>query len=115
MQLRNLTVSVYADTAALHDCARTMAADPRLGRCKVEIRTGGALDAAAWLKSHASPDVLIVGDAADDAITQRLDALAQSVEPGCKVIVVGRRDSIGLYRQLMAQGLADYLGGQVRA
>src|SRR6185503_14471093 len=62
-----------------------------------------------------SPDVLVVGDAADDTILGRLDLLAQTVEPGCKVIVVGRRDSIGVYRQLLAQGIADYLGGNVRA
>jgi pilus assembly protein CpaE len=114
MMLRNLSILIYADTAALQDAARTVAADPRLARNTIEVRGGGMAEAAAWLGDHRSPDVLVVGDSTDEGLDARLERLAQSVEAGCKVIVVGRKDSIAVYRHLTAQGVADYLGGTVR-
>lgn len=114
MQLRNLSILVYADTASLQDVAQAFAADPRLAKTSADVRVGGILDAAKHLAVHSSPDVLIVGDTGDDDIAARLEQLAPSVEPHCKVIVVGRKDSIAIFRKLLSAGVADYLGGSVR-
>ena len=114
MQLRNLNILIYADTASLQDVARSFAADPRLAKTTADVRVGGIAEAAQYLTANSSPDVLIVGDTGDDDIATRLEQLAPSVESHCKVIVVGRKDSIPIFRRLVSQGVADYLGGAVR-
>lgn len=111
--LRNLAVLVFADTAALAEAAQAAARDPAFSKIRVEVRQGGMAEAKAWLGAHRSPDVLIVGDPVDGDLWSRLETLAETVEPACKVIVAGRRDSIALYRDLTARGIADYIGGAV--
>jgi pilus assembly protein CpaE len=115
MILRNIAVMMFADTPALAQAAQLAAKDSRLARCKVELKAGGIVDAAQWLATNRSPDVLIVGDPAEGELNQRLERLAVTVEPTCKVIVVGRKDSISLYRELLGRGISDYLGGAVGA
>ncbi|MGE4064147.1 MAG: CpaE family protein [Rhodospirillaceae bacterium] len=115
MILRNIAVTIFADTPALAQAAQAAAKDSRLAKCRIELKAGGILEAAQWLATNRSPDVLIVGDAAEADIWQRLERLAETVEPVCKVIVAGRKDSIALYRELLARGISDYLGGDLSA
>lgn len=114
MILRNLSILIFADTDSLFEAGQAAARDERLAKSTVQVQSGGALQAAEWLASNPSPDVLIVGDPADDEMWGRLETLAGSVEANCKVIVVGHKDSIAIYRSLVAQGVADYLGGAVK-
>lgn len=114
MILRNLAILVFADRAELAETGRALAEDARLAKCRVEVHSGGVLAAAEWLGSNPSPDVLLVGDPADETIWPRLERLAESVESNCRVIVVGHKDSIAIYRDLTAKGLADYLGGNIQ-
>lgn len=115
MILRNIAVMIFADTPGLAHAAQAAAKDTRLAKCKVELKAGGIAEAAQWLSTNRSPDVLIVGDSAEGEIWQRLERLAETVEPVCKVIVAGRKDSISLYRELVARGISDYLGGNIGA
>jgi pilus assembly protein CpaE len=115
MILRNTAVMMFADTPALAQAAQIAAKDSRFARCRVELKAGGILDAAQWLATNRSPDVLVVGDPAEADLWQRLERLAETVEPTCKVVVVGRKDSIALYRELLTRGISDYLGGSVGA
>jgi pilus assembly protein CpaE len=115
MILRNIAVMMFADTTSLAQAAQMAAKDSRFARCKVELKAGGIVDAAQWLATNRSPDVLVVGDPAEADLWQRLERLAETVEPTCKVIVVGRKDSIALYRELVTRGISDYLGGSVGA
>lgn len=115
MMLRNIAITIFSDTAALAQASQMAASDSRFARCKVELKAGGIVDAAQWLATNRSPDVLVVGDPAEADLWQRLERLAETVEPSCKVIVVGRKDSIALYRELLTRGVSDYLGGSVGA
>lgn len=113
MILRNISALVFAQTQDLADAAEAAAKDPRLSRSRLEIKPGGVLAAAEWLAHNPSPDVLIVSDAVDESMWDRMEVLADTVEPHCRVIVVGPLDHIAIYRDLTSRGVADYLGGEV--
>jgi len=110
MMLRNLSVLAFIGTPGVAAAAKAAAADPRLSKTRFEVQAGGIAQAAAWLAANRSPDVLIVNDAAEGDLITGLESLAEVVEPTCKVIIVGKRDSIALYRELTARGISDYLG-----
>jgi pilus assembly protein CpaE len=80
-------------------------------------RQGGGLNAAiAHYGRHRSPDILVVESASDaDRLMAELEALAELVEPGLKVIVIGTVNDIAIYRRLLGQGVADYLLAPVEA
>jgi pilus assembly protein CpaE len=114
MILRNLAILAFAE-GSLYEAAQAAAQDMRLAKVRFELHRGGFDAAREWLTAHRSPDVLIVGDSVEAGLGPRLDALAEVVEPSCKVILAGAKDSIALYRELTAHGIADYLGGKVTA
>ncbi len=115
MTIQNVFALVFADTPELEAAGRKAATDPRLSRSRIEVQRGGIAAAAAWLAENPSPDVLVLGDEADETVWARLEALADHVESTCRVVVAGRCDSIAVYREMVGYGLADYLGGTIEA
>ena len=70
---------------------------------------GGLRGAVQALSVAASPAILLVdlSDCSDPAT--EIDTLAEVCEPGTVVIAVGRLNDVGLYRELLARGIHDYL------
>ena len=79
-------------------------------RCRIALREGGLARAVGYYADHPSPELIIVEDDSDTATMQsRLDTLAQVVEPGRKLIVVGSANDISIYRRVVSLGVTDYL------
>lgn len=113
MILRNVSVLVFAESEVLAAAAEAAATDPRLARSRVEVRRDGLRAAAEWLADHPSPDVLVISAPLEPDLWERMEALAENVETHCRVVFVGDSDSIAVFREMTARGVADYLGGNV--
>ena len=48
-----------------------------------------------------------------DQLLKNLEQLAEVVEPGRKVIVIGSINDVQVYRRLVSQGISEYLVGPV--
>jgi pilus assembly protein CpaE len=84
-------------------------AAPSLRPAQVEVRRGGAPAAARHVERQGSPDILVVDISGNALPVTALQSLAEVCEPRVKVIAIGERNDVGLYRQLKAIGVADYL------
>ncbi|MBP2301111.1 AAA family ATPase [Azospirillum picis] len=73
------------------------------------VRRGSVRDAIAYLGTAAPPRVLIVDVSGSRLPLSDIDELASACEPGVVVIVLGQQNDIGLFRDLMHLGIADYL------
>jgi len=73
------------------------------------IMRGGIAKAIEHLGQHRSPHILIVDVSGIDLPVSRIHELAEVCEPGVAVIAVGNRNEIGLYRDLLQAGVADYI------
>lgn len=74
-----------------------------------DLRRGDARLAERDLKTQRSPAVLFV-DAADvDSVVETVARLSEVCEPQIQVVVIGARNDVGLYRDLLGMGVADYL------
>ncbi|MGE0734928.1 MAG: CpaE family protein [Alphaproteobacteria bacterium] len=97
--------------AYLIDAATEVTVESLAERLAMSIRVqgGGIAAAVDYFRANRSPKCLIVdvSDAAD--IMGSIDALAEVCEPETKVIAIGDRNDIALYRQMQAAGIADYL------
>lgn len=79
-------------------------------RAKVTVHTGGLARAVKHYVDNPSPQVIIVEEAGGpDEIQKGLESLAEVVEPGRKVIVVGGVNDVQAYRRLISQGVSEYL------
>jgi pilus assembly protein CpaE len=76
----------------------------------LEVRRGNGRSAIAALRKMQSPRVLIVDIAGEEQPLSLLGALSEVVEPDIRVLVVGDRQDMTLYRQLTrGLGVAEYL------
>ena len=97
----------FGETAAVGEQALK---DRRLARASGAIFTGGLAAAVARYRSHPTPSLIIVEASQDaQALLANLDHLAEVCDSGTKVLVIGRQNDIGLYRELVRRGVSDYL------
>jgi pilus assembly protein CpaE len=87
----------------LHECVTQLA----LGQGT--IMRGGIAKAVEYLGQHRSPHILIVDISGIDLPVSRINELAEVCEPGVAVVAIGKRNEIGLYRDLLQAGVADYV------
>ncbi len=81
-----------------------------LGESAAGIRRGDLAAARAALQQMATPNALIVDVSGEPNPLGALDELAQFVEPGVRVLVLGERQDIGFYRQVTrGMGAVEYL------
>ncbi len=73
------------------------------------VRRGGIREAIAQLGESRSPRLLVVDISDRDLPLSDINELAEVCEPGVRVIAVGGRNDVGLFRDLMNSGVADYL------
>ena len=95
------------ETAAIIDAA---AADRRLSRAHTSVQLGGIVAAAQYFTSAPTPNLLIVESSGTrEAVMAELGQLAQTCDPGTKVIVIGHLNDVILYRELMREGVSEYI------
>ncbi|RLM22682.1 hypothetical protein BIY29_11880 [Brenneria alni] len=74
------------------------------------VERGNIDDVIAWLKKNGrSPQRLMVDISGSSGPLDELDRLANACEPSVQVYVVGDRNDVGLYRNLLQRGVQDYL------
>jgi pilus assembly protein CpaE len=84
--------------------------DRRMARAHVDIQHGGIMQAVQHFSQSTTPDVLILEtEGYRDQVLSELSQLAQFVIPNTKVILVGHVNDVILYRELIRQGLSEYL------
>lgn len=80
-----------------------------LPEVKFQVLKGDVKDAIKYLARNPSPKLLVVDVTQIELPLSALQELSQVCEPSTEVIVVGARNDVGLYRDLMQMGVYDYL------
>lgn len=89
---------------------QSAAGDRRLARAHVSVQTGGVSGAVKYFDNAPTPNLLIVESRAGrDEILNDLVRLAQVCDSGTKVIVIGHVNDVVLYRELIREGVSEYV------
>ncbi|MCD2178963.1 AAA family ATPase [Rhizobium sp. C1] len=112
-QIRPLPrISIHAFCES-EDAVRMMdrvSRDRRMGKVTFKINHGGIAAAASMFASAATPNLIILETSfGADRLFEELGPLAEVCDPSTKVIIIGRQNDIGLYRELMRNGISEYL------
>jgi pilus assembly protein CpaE len=73
------------------------------------INRGSCHDAGSYLKTSASPDLLVVDLGESENPFEDLQPLAELCDPSTQVIAMGVVNDLALYKQFINAGVADYL------
>ncbi|MEX6509119.1 CpaE family protein [Jiella sp. M17.18] len=108
--LPRVEMAVFADSEAFAECAAAAERDRRLRRMRMTLHRGG-IDAAVEIYRKARTPSLVVVESQDDEerLFGELQRLSEVCLQSTRVIVVGRKNDIGLYRTLLEQGISEYL------
>lgn len=105
-----VNVEAFCETTELAGAVRAAAADRRMARAHTQIHMGGIAAAVRRFEAQATPSLLIVEGPADSAaLRAALTALAEVCQAETKVVVAGRQNDVELYRDLIRQGISEYL------
>lgn len=98
--------------AFVRDDATRRVVDQVMGELMVphaSVHQGGVAEAIRLLGVERSPRLLIVDITGVDLPLSAINELAEVCEPGVAVIAVGERNDVGLFRELVHNGVSDYL------
>lgn len=77
---------------------------------RTHLAKGGVEQASRWLEAApAPPRLLLVDIGGAGAPLSRIDRLAEVCEPSVVVVAIGEEESVGLFRELIRAGIADYV------
>jgi pilus assembly protein CpaE len=105
-----ISIQAFCDDPRVADALQYAAEDRRLSKAHVNVHMGGIAAAIAHYVDSPTPNLIIVDSALKGGqLIADLDHLAQSCDPGTKVIVIGRHNDVLLYRELLKRGVGEYL------
>lgn len=108
--LPRVTLQAFCETREVADTMQTVAADRRMDKVQARIQMGGPAAAVEAFRGAPTPNVIVLETVSEpSALIAHLDALAESCDPGTKVVVIGHVNDIQLYRELIRRGVSDYL------
>lgn len=108
--LPRISIQAFCESPALAETLQAASEDRRLSKTHLTIQMGGAPAAIAHYQESPTPNLIILESSSSQAaLTAELDELAQSCDPGTKVVVVGQTNDVVLYRDLMRRGVSEYL------
>jgi len=111
-----VSVQAFCATAETAASVQAAAEDRRMTKAHLRVQMGGVAAAAEAYRSSPTPNVIMIEtDNRADELIAGLDELAEVCDEGTRVIVIGRFNDIGLYRDLMRRGVSEYLMAPVRA
>ncbi len=74
-----------------------------------EARMGNVSDALEFLKTSRSPKVLVVDVSNSELPLGDIEKVKEFSAPNISIIVIGSRNEVGLFRDLKASGVVDYI------
>lgn len=108
-------VQVFSDDKKTHKASEAIRDDWRFARVGVEVIEGDIESAIAAYKSKTSPDLVIIQTKTiDETLTSKLEALSEYCDENTAAIIIGPKNDVNLYRELIDMGVSDYLVAPVK-
>ncbi|OLP62269.1 CtpF protein [Xaviernesmea oryzae] len=108
--LPRISVHAFCESDASQAIMEACGRDRRMAKVSLKINRGGVAAAANMFASIATPNLIILETSTEPRhLLQELAPLAAVCDPSTKVVIIGRHNDISLYRELMRNGISEYL------
>jgi pilus assembly protein CpaE len=111
-----INIGIFCDNQQTGQTLQAASVDRRMSRAHVSIQLGGIPAAIQVHQTEPTPNVLVVESHGDrNAIMAELGRLAEVCQPNTKVVVIGHVNDVILYRELIKNGVSEYLVAPISA
>ncbi len=105
-----ISIHAFCETPQVTQLLEKASVDRRLAKAHLTIHMGGVSKAVDHFQSASTPNLIILETMAGGSeIFARLGELAEVCDPSTKVIIIGAVNDIILYRELIRQGVSEYI------
>ena len=105
-----ISIHAFCETPSVTALLEKAAVDRRLSKAHLTIHMGGLAKAVDQFQTAATPNLIILETAAKGSeIFAQLGELAEVCDPSTKVVIIGQANDIILYRELIRQGISEYI------
>jgi len=105
-----VSVQAFCETVETAAAIQAAGEDRRMAKAHLRIQMGGLVAAVEAYQSSPTPNVIILeSENRDTDILDGLDQLAPVCDAATRVIIIGKMNDVGLYRELVRRGVSDYL------
>ncbi|MDI7776018.1 cellulose synthase operon protein YhjQ/BcsQ [Asticcacaulis sp. EMRT-3] len=110
ISIPRIAIHFFPDSPASLQACDTAALDRRMARAQSLVRPGGIEAAIQTYHNEPTPSLLIVESTERGAgLLDQLGRLAEVCDANTKVVVIGAHNDISLYRELIRQGVSEYV------
>ena len=105
-----INIGVFCDNQKTGEAIQAASIDRRMSKAHTTIQLGGINSAVEAYRGEATPNVIVVESHGDrNQIMAELASFAEVCQPTTKVIVIGHVNDVILYRELIKNGVSEYL------
>ncbi|MFP1630143.1 CpaE family protein [Zhengella sp. ZM62] len=105
-----ISIHAFCETEGVAKPVERAAEDRRMARAHVKVMRGGVAAAAEFYASNPTPNLIIVESRVSPAdMMAELESLAEVCDPSTRVVVVGHYNDVNLYRELIRNGISEYM------
>lgn len=84
--------------------------DRRMSKAHLKVHMGGIATAIEFYQTAPTPNLIILESRSEPKeLLEQLAQLAENCDPSTKVVVVGHYNDVGLYRELIRNGISEYV------
>lgn len=113
--LPRISVHAFCETETMHRVMERLGQDRRMAKVNMRVTSGGTDAAANMFSSAPTPNLIVLEtDAEPRNLLSELAPLAEVCDASTRVIVIGRHNDITLYRELIKNGISEYLVGPIK-
>src|SRR5579872_803700 len=105
-----VSVQAFCETVETAAAIQAAGEDRRMAKAHLRIQMGGMIAAIEAYQNSPTPNVIILeSESRGNDILEGLDQLAPVCDAATRVIIIGKMNDVGLYRELVRRGVSDYL------
>ena len=105
-----IAIHAFCETPAITELLEKAAIDRRLAKAHLTIHMGGISKAVDQFQVSSTPNLIILESLATGTdIFSQLADLAEVCDPSTKVVIIGQVNDIILYREMIRQGVSEYI------
>ncbi len=108
--LPRISIHAFCETESMLRMMENCGTDRRLAKVSMRVNRGNISAAANMFSTVPTPNLIVLETSVDPRhMLEELAPLAAVCDPTTKVILVGHHNDIGLYRELIRNGISEYL------
>lgn len=113
--LPRISIHSFCESEAMQRVMERLGGDRRMGKVSLRITNGDIAAAAGMFSSSPTPNLIILETTCEPSrLMDELAPLAEVCDPSTRVIIVGHFNDISLYRDLIRNGISEYLVAPVK-